>query len=142
MTFVERAKDGSIKGVYAQRQPGHADEELPDDHADVVAFNARMESILFAPPPISDFQFAAALMSRGVITPDEATAFVKVGDIPVAMQKALDAIPDEKARTLAMLRVSGATTYRRDHPLTQALAAELGWTSDQVDALWKEAAAI
>lgn len=142
MSFVERDEGGGIKGVYAVAQPGYAEEELADNHPDVVAFNARLDAIMFAPPPISDFQFAAALMSRGVITPAEASAFVKVGDIPAALQAAIDKIPDAQQRTLAELRVSGATTYRRDHPLTQALAATMGWSSADVDDLWRAASAI
>ena len=36
--FIERDKDGKIKGVYANPQPGYADEELADDHPEVLAF--------------------------------------------------------------------------------------------------------
>lgn len=36
--FVERDAIGSVKGVYANPQPGYAEEELSDDHPDVVAF--------------------------------------------------------------------------------------------------------
>lgn len=38
MAFVERTPQGAIKGVYVQRQPGYAEEELEDDAAEVVAF--------------------------------------------------------------------------------------------------------
>lgn len=37
--FVER-RAGAIVGVYAQLQPGIAEEELPADHADVLAYRA------------------------------------------------------------------------------------------------------
>lgn len=37
MVYVER-NDGTVVGVYANRQPGFAEEELPYDHAEVVAF--------------------------------------------------------------------------------------------------------
>lgn len=36
--FIERDNDGNIKGVYANFQPGYAEEELADDHPEVVAF--------------------------------------------------------------------------------------------------------
>ncbi len=36
--FVQRDGQGNIKGVYAQRQPGYAEEEVAADHADVVTY--------------------------------------------------------------------------------------------------------
>jgi hypothetical protein len=37
MPFIER-KDGKIAGLYHNRQDGYAEEELPDDNAEVVAY--------------------------------------------------------------------------------------------------------
>lgn len=36
--YVERGRDGEIKGVYAVPQKGYAEEELPDDHPEVLAY--------------------------------------------------------------------------------------------------------
>jgi len=41
MLYVERAADGTIKGLYRQPQAGYAEEALAADHADVAAFEAR-----------------------------------------------------------------------------------------------------
>ena len=41
--FVER-RNGVVAGCYAQRQPGIAEEFLPDDHPEVVAYLNRMPS--------------------------------------------------------------------------------------------------
>jgi hypothetical protein len=38
MVYVERRADGSICGVYANPQPGYAEEEISSDAAEVVAF--------------------------------------------------------------------------------------------------------
>ena len=38
MSFVQRTPQGDITGIYHMRQPGYAEEELPDNHPDVVAF--------------------------------------------------------------------------------------------------------
>jgi hypothetical protein len=38
MAYVQLDDDGNIKGVYAAEQPGIAEELLPDDDPDVVAF--------------------------------------------------------------------------------------------------------
>lgn len=39
MPYVQRNWKGEITGLFAIRQPGYAEEELPDDHPDVVSFN-------------------------------------------------------------------------------------------------------
>jgi len=41
MRFVERDGLGKVKGSYAVRQSGYAEEELEDDHPDLVEFNTR-----------------------------------------------------------------------------------------------------
>lgn len=46
MVWVERNGLGRVKGIYANRQPGYAEELLDNDHPDVVAFNA-------PPPPLT-----------------------------------------------------------------------------------------
>lgn len=38
MPYVQRDHAGNIKGVYAMRQEGYAEENLPDDSADVAAY--------------------------------------------------------------------------------------------------------
>ena len=45
MPYVER-RDGQIVGVYAKRQPGYAEEQLPDDHPDIEAYRR--------PRPVND----------------------------------------------------------------------------------------
>lgn len=40
MPFVQRTSAGAITGVYARLQPGIAEEFLPDDNPDVIAFRA------------------------------------------------------------------------------------------------------
>jgi len=40
--FVERDEHGIVKGVYRQQQAGHAEEELPADHPDVLDFFERI----------------------------------------------------------------------------------------------------
>ena len=42
MAFIERNGGGIVKGVYRTKQPGIADEELANDHPDVVAFLAKL----------------------------------------------------------------------------------------------------
>ena len=43
MPYVERDGTGRIKGCYGIVQPGYAEEYLPDDHPDVIAFKTRVQ---------------------------------------------------------------------------------------------------
>ena len=100
-----------------------------------------------APPPpvpavISDRQFAHVLALQGLITQDEALAWVKTGDVPSALQALVDEIPDPVIKFSAQMLLAGATVFERDHPMTAQLAAGLGMSSEQVDDLWRAAAAL
>lgn len=46
MPYIQRNKDGKIKGVFARLQQGYAEEFLPDDDAEVLAYQN--------PIPLSD----------------------------------------------------------------------------------------
>jgi len=59
--FVERELSGVVKGVYRQRQPGYAEEELPDTHPDVLAFLAPPP-----PPPKTNAERIDAEVARNV----------------------------------------------------------------------------
>ena len=65
MIFVERDKGGRVTGLYANRQQGYAEEELPDDHPDVVAFTNRLS----APrPTLTDEQKLSRIFEREGLT--------------------------------------------------------------------------
>ena len=49
MPYVQRDDEGNITGCFANPQPGFAEEYLPDDNPEVVAFNEAQN----APPPPS-----------------------------------------------------------------------------------------
>lgn len=53
MPFVQRTLAGQVTGVYANRQPGYAEEELTDTHPEVVAFRT--------PKPVPPSGLAVAL---------------------------------------------------------------------------------
>jgi len=54
--FVERDENGQVKGLYACLQPGYAEEELADDHPDVVAYRQALEDAKNAPPPKTELE--------------------------------------------------------------------------------------
>lgn len=39
--YVEREPDGTVKGVYACKQPGYAEEEMNDDNLEIEQFHKR-----------------------------------------------------------------------------------------------------
>lgn len=126
MPYVQRT-NGTVTGVFVQLQPGIAEEHLADDHAEVIAFAApKVEAI-------SDRQFFQMLALSSVITMQEALAAVKTGEIPAAIQVMVDAIEDETERFSAEMILSGATIFRRNHPLTTQIGLAQGMTSQQID---------
>jgi hypothetical protein len=100
-----------------------------------------------APPPpvpdeISDRQFFQQLAAAGIITKSEALAAVRTGDLPASMVEMLASIEDDDQRFAAEIILSGATQFRRDHGLVGFFAGAMGWTSEQVDDLFRAAAAL
>lgn len=93
----------------------------------------------YVPPVVSDRQFFQALALAGKITPAEALAAVKTGELPDAFIDALGSLPTGDAFGLEML-LSGATTFERAHPATAILAGKLGMSEEQTDRLWRDAA--
>jgi hypothetical protein len=97
------------------------------------------------PPPtvpseISDRQFFQQLAAQGVITKAEALAAVRTGDLPASMLAMISSIESGDERFAAEIILSGATQFRRDHALVGFFASAMGWTSEQVDDLFRAAA--
>ncbi|BDL40915.1 hypothetical protein [Methylorubrum sp. GM97] len=95
------------------------------------------------PASISDRQFAQALALAGTITEAEALAWAARGELPQAMEDALDHIPDTNGQRFgARMMLAAATTYERRLPLTEQLGALLGYDAAALDALWIRAATL
>lgn len=97
------------------------------------------------PPPVpesvSDRQFFQALADAGLVSWDEALAAVKTGALPSRIVDVLAEMTEADRRRAEML-LSGATTFERRHPFTDALATALGYSSAQTDDLFRAAAAL
>lgn len=95
------------------------------------------------PGTISDRQFAQALALAGTITEAEALAWAARGELPEAMEDALDHIPDADGQRFgARMMLAAATSYERSLPLTKQLGGLLGYDDAALDALWIRAAAL
>lgn len=121
---------------------------IPDDpdnrdRAEIDARGIVIGEYVPPPPPVpesvSDRQFFQALALGGMISEAEALAAVQTGALPAPIAAIVDAMPDQFA---ARMLLSGATTFERRHPLTDALAAALGYSPAQTDDLFRAAAAL
>lgn len=64
MMFAERDEAGKIVGLYARPQPGRAEEELADDHIDVVAFRDSPKP----PAPLTGEEVFTIMKAKGLAT--------------------------------------------------------------------------
>jgi len=112
--------------------------------------NAKLDEVIAHHNPnrlttriISDRQFfqALAMMKPPIITPEEALAAVRTGTIPEAFNHLMDGM-DEQTHFVTEMLLSGATQFERDHPLVPKFGEAFGWTNDQIDDLWRMAAAL
>ena len=80
-------------------------------------------------PAISDRQFFQALATPpfSLITPAEALAAVKMGELPAALAAILDGIESDADRFAAEMLLSGATVFERAHPMLVEIA-DAFWT--------------
>lgn len=92
------------------------------------------------PQTISDWQFYMQLSIMGIISPAEAKA-ANSAVIPEPLMELVAALPEDQKFPAEML-LGGATTFRRDHPLTEAIRRAYGWSSTQVDDFFRAAAAL
>lgn len=63
---------------------------------------------------------------------------MRTGAIPALLQTFIDTL-DETTKFAVTMNVSGAVTFKRNHPMTLMLAQGMGWNDEQVDALWRAA---
>ena len=151
--FVRLASDGmSIDALYCT-PPGENEAADFIEVGDDVLADWRFIGGAFMPPPpppppvpgeISDRQFAMQARNVGFITQEEAEDFVATGTIPAALMAIIEALP-EAMQGDARITIKGATTFRRDHPLTAIIGnAMRGDTAldDFLDDFFTKAAAL
>lgn len=118
-----------------------SDEEIPVGKVfDGTTFND--------PPPVSTvpfsithWQFYQAMAIRGNITEEEALEAAGSGVIPAQMQTLIDQLPVEQ-QFGAMIKIRGATTYERQHPLASLIGQLYGWDDTALDEFWTFAATL
>lgn len=139
--YVRRNEAGNVDLVSAnpyEDENGAADEVLAGDDPEVIAFLNPPSPV---PEEISDRQFFQQLAVLGMITEQEALAAVATGTIPAAMGALIDQMPSGQQFAAQML-ISGATIFKRSHPMANMIGGLYGWTAQQSDDLWRAAAAL
>lgn len=84
------------------------------------------------PHAISDRQFFEELANRKIITEQEAIDAVATGSIPAIMLTLINGMP-VASRFKAKMLLSGATEFRRNHPLVEVFALSQGMATQDVD---------
>lgn len=120
MPYVERT-DGSITGAYAMMQPGYAEEFVADDAPELVEFLDRA----IPAPPITRRQLRLTLVRNGISLS--------------SVEDAIASMPEGLAKEEAQIEWADASTFSRRHPTLLLIAAALGLTEVQIDAMWEEA---
>ncbi len=134
-TMVRVERDG--QAIFVPDDPDNR------DRAEIDARGIVIGEYVPPPPPVpdsvSDRQFFQALALAGLISQAEALAAVQTGALPAPIAAIVDGLPDQFG---ARMLLSGATTFERAHPLTDALGGALGYSPAQTDELFRAAAAL
>ena len=93
------------------------------------------------PEKVTETQFMRAAVAVGIVTADEAKAYLARGVIPSFVEAAMTQIP-ESARLDAELKIIGSDTFHRADPVFALLIAGGAATADQVDDLFRLAATL
>ncbi len=146
MKYVS-ARHGPYGGVIAIGDDGN-EYHIPDVNTDVSPWpeylkaggtlGAYIPSTEPVPSTISDRQFFQQLAVGGLITESEALAAVQTGTLPAAIVAFIDQLPDEQQFPASML-LTGATSFERAYPLTEAFLAMYEMDGEHIDQLWRDA---
>jgi hypothetical protein len=77
----------------------------------------------------------------GLITEQEALAYVQTGTLPSAFLGFIDQLPADQ-RFDAKMKLTGANSFDRNNPLVSSFAGMYGMAPEQVDDPWRAAAAL
>jgi hypothetical protein len=99
------------------------------------------EPLAPVPATISDRQFFQQLAVMGLITENEALAYVQTGTLPAAFLGFIDQLPEDQ-RFDAKMKLTGANSFHRNNLLVNAFATMCGMTPDQADEIWRKAASL
>lgn len=122
MPFVRRDESGAVAGLYANAQPGYAEEFLEEDHTEVVAYRN-------PPTPLPD------------LLPYQFWAMVEISGKRNDLNAFVDALPGNQ-KIVAKAKLEHTLSFRRNNPLVESARQAIGLTDEELNALWLQAAAL
>jgi hypothetical protein len=122
-----------INGTNVSRWNSATIEQPTDAQLESVDTDA-IKAALLVPQSISDRQFFQQLAVQSIITQDEALQ-ANAAVIPSELMTLISGLPAEQ-HFAAKMKVSGATSFYRNDPLTVAIGAAYGWDAAQIDAFF------
>lgn len=138
--FKHAAGINTLDGKLTSWPPSLGPEPTIAEQADIIA---EYEALMANPIPseISDRQFFQQMAHDGRVTEQEALDAVGSGVIPSAMEALIEMLPTDQQFAARML-VRGATTFRRDHPVTALIGQLYGMSDSEIDDLWRAASVL
>lgn len=132
--FVQRDENGKVIGVWASAVEGVAEEELKDDHPDVVGFYE--QHLNPVPQIISRARTLQGLVKIGLITAEEAEASNVT--VPAGVATVFDNMPEPQRTDARILWLNFVEANRQD-PLIAALAAANDMSDADIDDFFRMA---
>lgn len=132
MVFVER-ENAKIVGVYSNICVGVAEESLPDDNEEVLAFLNPPQPI----PAISRRQFFQQAALAGIISEGEALAAVTTGALPASVTAFINTLPAGQQFGAKML--FAVNEFNRSSTMADAFGQSIGMTPEQIDTFFTAA---
>jgi len=130
--FAQRDESGKLIGVWTFPVDGVAEEQIADDHPDVVAFLDPVPQVL------SRAQTINGLIALGLITAEEGES-ANV-EIPQGVAVVLDNIPEPQRTAARVLWLNFVEAHRGD-PLIAALVAANDMSDADIDEFFRSASA-
>ena len=110
--------------------------------------NGTAVGTLTLPDDTSEAVWTAALAAYSTkkpmkdVTPRQMRQALILSGVSLASIDAAIATMPDPAKSLAQTEWEYSTAFQRERPLVAQVAALLGWTNDQLDALWELAASL
>ena len=135
MPYVQR-RDGNIVGIFANKQPGYAEEYVPGD---VELYEAPT-----VPASVTNFQ--ARFVMRATILPDGRSLETAVREYLLEQKTAASVLPEAHASRIAAdqawLAWEQSNDFERNGALVNGLGAAFGLTAGAIDDLFRAAAVV
>jgi hypothetical protein len=122
-------------------EPGHALWPNASKRPDIAPFapdpipEPEPEDLQAAIPPLTRRQVFIALHRLGLFSAEETIAAAATGVVPAALEPTFAALPEPDQTDARVTFAAFQMAYRLD-PMTAMIAAAVGMTAEQIDAIW------